>query len=128
MTLTEFLLARIAEREQAIVKVLRDRPHWRVDPEPWEGGTAVLDEEETAVAFVRGDYAAYHIALNDPAHVLAECKAKRGIVEAAGVTGDRADWTMRQTDQSASDAWEHTLRLLALPYTNHPDYQEAWRP
>lgn len=23
---------------------------------------------------------------------------------------------------------ERLLRLLALPYTDHPDYQEAWRP
>ena len=46
--------------------------------------------------------------------VLADCEAKRRIVEVATAHG---------TLQSIE-----ILSLLALPYADHPDYQEDWRP
>jgi hypothetical protein len=58
-----------------------------------------------------------------PSRVLAEVEAKRRIVEEADryspelEYGDNGEW-----------AFEVTLRLLALPYADHPDYDEAWRP
>jgi hypothetical protein len=50
----------------------------------------------------------------DPARVLAECAAKRRIVSFA------ADLTEEGTDD--------LLRLLALPYADHPGYRQEWRP
>jgi hypothetical protein len=51
--------------------------------------------------------------------VLAGCEAKRRIVEV-----NSADtW-------AAAHVWmpAQTLRLLGLPYADHPDYREEWRP
>lgn len=92
-----------------------------------------------------------HIARWDPARVLAECEAKRQIVaEHPEVTvwstgesysGDRIDepeWFCgRCVDTSARQPWTDvdrveypcpTLRLLALPYADHPDYRQEWAP
>ena len=55
--------------------------------------------------------------------ILAECEAKRRIVTEAGdyspelAEGDNGEW-----------AFGTVLRMLALPYANHPDYQPEWRP
>lgn len=59
----------------------------------------------------------------DPADVLADVDAKRGILDEAGryspelEHGDNGEW-----------AFDIVLRLLALPYSDHPDYREEWRP
>ncbi|AMM12338.1 DUF6221 family protein [Streptomyces albidoflavus] len=60
---------------------------------------------------------AAHIARHDPARVLAEVEAKRQIVE-------RYAWLCEHGDTGG--AW--VLPLLALPYADHPDYRDAWRP
>lgn len=56
--------------------------------------------------------------------VKAECDAKRRIVQSLR-SGDPGN-------QWAKEAWcqaeDDVLRLLALPYADHPDYDEAWRP
>lgn len=55
------------------------------------------------------------------ARVLSECEAKRRIVEAA-------TWEMKDGSRVAYELDEDTLRLLALPYADHPDYRDEWRP
>ena len=35
---------------------------------------------------------------------------------------------MQDLDESASVLADGTLRLLALPYADHSDYREEWRP
>ena len=55
----------------------------------------------------------------DPARVLAEVEAKRKLIEQhIGYYGGGDDefWPVQ------------TLRLLALPYADHPEYDESWRP
>jgi hypothetical protein len=83
--------------------------------------------------------AAGHIALNDPAYVLADVGAKRAIVDLHreanyDVQGERTcvrcvspdEWTV--TPLSPEERWPClTLRLLALPYADHPDYDPAWQ-
>jgi hypothetical protein len=102
--LADFLLARIAEDEQRAVGL----------PSFWVTGGRVIF---------------------DPARVLAECEAKRRIVEPwrAGLTepdpfsvslGSEENWRYGIHSQ----AREAILRLLALPYANHPDYRQEWRP
>lgn len=54
-----------------------------------------------------------------PARVLAECEAKRRII----------NWWM--AGREGQPYGHDTMRLLgalALPYADHPDYDEAWRP
>lgn len=65
---------------------------------------------------------AEHIARHDPARVLAEVDAKRQIVD--GVAGADPHGAYITGTFTAWDA----LRLLALPYADHPDYREEWTP
>lgn len=180
----EFLQARIAEDEAAVAAILRQRPTWTAD------NTEVRDAPSLTIAFVRGDYAAEHIARWDPARVLAECESKRRIVEweTTSRASELPEWTpdcggdwclnvgalshepgigafanywpdntvsasvyvdgedvatseivarsSRAECQVFAEQWIRThlvdaspvLRLLALPYADHPDYDESWRP
>jgi hypothetical protein len=104
VTLVDFLLARIAEDEAAA----RDS------------------------RALYGPDSSLYINRHNPARVLAECEAKRRIVELhsrdhectapgdgyAGVFA--ADGTMPSTCS--------TMRALALPFATHPDYREEWKP
>jgi hypothetical protein len=89
MTLTEFLLARIAEDERA------------------------ANADWSNLGY-------------DPARVLAECEAKRRILDlhrSGEVCDPCSGWL--GTDPAADCP---TLRLLALPYADHPDYRAAeWK-
>jgi len=91
---------------------------------------------------------AQHIARWDPARVLAEVDAKRRILALHHATPSPADGpadppvtvcvecgpdthTLWETDpRGARGDWYPcpTLRLLVLPYRDHPDYQPAWVP
>jgi hypothetical protein len=60
-----------------------------------------------------------HIARWDPARVLAECEAKRRIVELHGCYH-----SCRSSDYAGDCP---TMDLVALPYASHPEYREEWR-
>lgn len=113
MTLTEFLLARIAEDEEAAhgaaaaMQSNYGTGSWDVRPDGRLGLGGGLSLGVGPVA--------PHVARHDPARVLAECEAKRRIVEE--VLPIHPDYDPL-----------YVQRLLALPYADHPDYQEAWRP
>ena len=69
-----------------------------------------------------------------PARLLAECQAKRAIINLHDQTGER--WT----GFPRADQQEHycihdqqpapcpTLRVLASVYADHSDYREEWKP
>jgi hypothetical protein len=95
--LTEFLLARIPEDEagareaQALANIYTDPQwHWLV---AHNGGSR------------------WQQTSHDPARVLAECEAKRRIVEWCS---DFMQWP--------------PLYALAAVYADHPDYREEWKP
>lgn len=113
MTLVEFLLAQYAEDEDEARHAL-----------PHSGG----------LAFANDDYGRLLI---DPTRVLRECEAKRLTVElhqphdpredilegckvcCSGRDGYRDEWEI--------DPWPcPTIRALALPFADHPDFDEAW--
>jgi hypothetical protein len=106
MTLVEFLLARIDEDEEAaLVCYGPEFLDWDYVLSEIKQGTGYIDQQECT----------YRHALRwDPARVLAECETKRRIV--LGDHPDNEYW-----------AYDSILRVLALPYANHPDYDEAWR-
>jgi hypothetical protein len=113
--LTEFLLARIAEDEEdaKTSHVLGCRRF----SEPYP--------DVCTCAQVKPTYRW------NPARVLAECEAKRLIVEAHHANDDYDAGGNRFVDGCAEceGVWPClTLRLLALPYADHPDYDGAWRP
>jgi hypothetical protein len=70
-----------------------------------------------------GDHRILHMFRWSPARVLADCEAKRRIVEdyLAQLNSHRSGWDARTPR-------DLPLRALALPYSDHPDYQDEWRP
>ena len=136
LTLADFLLARIAEDEKAArdcakvypgewdlydrghsAKVQADGPTFRI--------VAEFEDQDEAMAqglVWLGD-ALTHIQRNSPARVLAECEAKRQLIE--GFQRHVRDYRHGYTS-AQPPSW--VLRRLVLPYVDHPDYREEWRP
>lgn len=144
--LAEFLLARIAER-----RALAEAAGRGEDPPAWNGSFLGTDGEVTTwrgdpvakyadadevAAYPLDIHVAMFISYNDPAYVLAECDANRRIVgEHTQRTTDYADAPAEQScgrcgkyDEDPVPYPCPTLRLLALPYADHADYREEWRP
>jgi hypothetical protein len=94
MTLADFLLARIADDE----RLARAAKATEDDHDSIFGGSPTADH--------------HHYRRHTPDRVLAECDAKRRIVESfKGVP-----------------LFAQVLRLLALSHADHPDYDQGWRP
>lgn len=146
--LIAFLKARLDETE----RLAELQPPW-----PWklnaEGDEIWADDEElvaSAYALSGGQQraTAAWIVRHDPAHVLADIEAKRAIIDLHQITATREDnypfnpFTGERNkdefdvscsvcgwvDHDDRDSACTTLRLLALPFASHPDYQESWRP
>jgi hypothetical protein len=146
-TLAEFLLACIA-KDEAIARTATAGP-WTVD----EQGCCVASEAEGIIIETHGfDTAASHAAHWEPVRVLAECEAKRRIVEfhspsrhPLNLLADRRPdrYSQKREDLGLvceecsghddpyidQEPWPcRTLAALALPYADHSDYREEWRP
>lgn len=98
--LTDFLLARIEEEER--------------------GARGLVAQYDSLVAGLRSTRLTMyllgpHFGRWAPARVLTECASKRQIVELHSTPEER------RTGQPCT-----TLRLLALPYAEHPDYRVEW--
>lgn len=127
--LAGFMLARIAEDEE----VARGAAGVPWETMRWPGGSQVLVAASAIrnekwrlgklghVATVEHTHDVDHIARHDPARVLAECDAKRRIVEQYIDAVKGRKW-------ATCTALERVLPVLALPYADHPDYREEWRP
>jgi hypothetical protein len=98
VTLAEFLLARVADD----ARWGRDRQH-----------------EDFRKHRIRSRRA--HLAPDDPIRVLADSAGKRRIVE-------ECDPDRNAAAVAASGLADRVLRELALPYADHADYREEWRP
>lgn len=117
MTLTAFLLARIAEDEAVARKAQRGYQHVFGIPHYFTANG------DTSVAM-------------NPRVALVECEAKRRIVEmhAAYQTPQVMSYgtitacaECGSVDDSPMEWPCPTLRALATVYADHPDYREEWR-
>jgi hypothetical protein len=133
MTLTEFLLARIAE-DEAVAR--QTNPHRYDEIDDWDAQT---DAEDRWGRQPHGQQCGWGLGegLSDkckcgyPARVLVECEAKRRIVdyrEQCERDRDEAPREARDLFAARLLAFDATLRALALPYAGHPGYDEKWRP
>jgi len=108
-----------------------------------------LDEDERTARIVNADptsdcwfdcagdgHGDHHLRWN-PARVLAEVDAKRRILDehAPFSQPQKMAWgeiiacsTCGSVDDSPTEWPCSTVRLMALPYADHPDYREEWRP
>lgn len=110
-SLTDFLLARISEDEAAALAALP----WDHDKvESWIDAELPTRQQEA------------HLLRYSPARVLAECEAKRRLVDfltrQSGLIYESEDDLANYLDPDTG------LELLSLPYADHPDYREVWRP
>ena len=150
-SLTDFLLARVAEDEAAARAA--SPGGWRFgDVESVAGGT--LYDESRRIADIayeqatdhdgsivrhllapEADANGEHIARHDPARVLAECEAKRRIVERHTIDcypGDEGDEYV--CDHCRAQGWHPAdvlcpdLLDLASVYADRPGYRAEWRP
>lgn len=98
MTLADFLLARIDEDERQTRATCRAV----AEDEAWR------DDPPTGEPSPR---------------IVAEWDAKRQLIA----------WLQRLDDRATDNNWwtietTEALAILALPYADHPDYREEWRP
>jgi hypothetical protein len=98
----DFLRTRYAE-ERAEAAKQPDGDDYPLSP--WE-----IRWEET------GDWNGYSYLRITKARLLADLDAKERIIEDTWGGPDH------------EEMWAHHLRLLALPYADHPDYRKEWRP
>jgi hypothetical protein len=142
MTLVEFLRARLAEDEAAAGA--GDRWRW-IDPGHPRIKQALVNADGRWVLPVALSDAypsvadAEHIAAHDPARVLAEVAVKRQILdmcaEVIAAHPDADDWpaararagVLRAVGGDHMSLAEDVIAALALPYADHPSFQEEWR-
>lgn len=131
VTLTEFLLARIEEDELKALSIFAPA----IQANQWirglfmhTDGTVEFTDHEGTYTLTPEEWDETARRYADP-RLLAECEVKRRIVELCAplVTPDRLAWAATDRDPSPHLA-DDALRLLALPYAEHPDYREEWRP
>jgi hypothetical protein len=136
--LTTFLRARLDEDEQTARAAAEELgADWYYDDGfvlARREGDQVVTGSQDFLERERGE----HIARHDPARVLADVEAKRQIIEQhkpATVSylpsrerGCVTCSTAQTWDAQANEANCQTLCLLALPYADHPDYRDEWRP
>ncbi len=120
-TLTDFLLARFSEDEAAA-----------------HTESARIDARYASVRGASLAFTDWDLGPGNPARVLADCKAKRQIVELHAddqpncMGGYReglmhGDIIRSVRLNGAPIGYCDTLLALAAIYADHPDYQEAWR-
>lgn len=120
MTITEFLLARIAEDEAHATRV----------PTDW-----LYPEDYPALEMT--EIGPGHTLIVSPTRVLAECQAKRAIIARHSEVSDDGSPDPVPWDVTCSGGdydiirYPETcpeLRFLAAVYADHPDYREEWKP
>jgi hypothetical protein len=115
MTITEFLLARIAEDEQRAASAGHGCGYLL-----HEHNAGWVEVDLPAEHNVRPSYELRFIREHSPDRVLAECEAKRRIVADRPLPiGHFWDGQRAQHDNA--------LRFLASVYADHPDYRDEWR-
>lgn len=133
--LVQFLRTRLDEDEQ-IARAATSGP-WSVDSETYAEAINAADGVQVVAGGRWGGEAsvfestedALHIARHDPARVLRDIEAKRAVISRY----ERAMENRRaHPDDLASAgaflALHGAVRLLTVPYADHPDYREQWRP
>jgi Family of unknown function (DUF6221) len=139
MTIVEFLEQRVAEDEAVAM---------RASPGPWTygdiesvAGGSLYDTDQMIASILwdnddtrpirrpiyerEADANGAYMASHDPVRVLAECAAKRRIMEAFEYREERAG----ESNVTAAHATGllMALRMLVVVYSGHTDYRPEWR-
>jgi hypothetical protein len=126
LTITEFLLARIAEDEEsANERVVGDSPFGE---EVWfSEGRIYADRGKIDVTEQWHEWVQAHPLSERSKRTLAECDAKRRIV--ADLRHMEFNDPLRRGDywRGQKDAARNAAVAIASVYADHPDYREEWR-
>jgi|GEM_PF-1634836 len=146
--LVAFLRERLAE-DEAVARAVIEPPEWHTgpgdDPEwtdeelvcmwPPEFHTPYEEDKHWRGLTVPGPALAAHIARQDPARVLAEVQAKRGMLDLHVLAEqDYGDGFVTELcmvcDPEEPEPFYpcRTLRHLAAVYADHPEYRPEWAP
>lgn len=121
-TITEFLLARIAE-DEAVARAALPVPD--LESPRWLPANL-----KRRFGFISG-YEVDHMARHDPARILAECAAKLAIIEHAdkvnALEPEFTDYVWQGAlEMNTPKLGDQILRTLASVYADHPGYQQEW--
>lgn len=114
MSITDFLNARISE-DEAMARDAYDHDAWELSADD-DGDSWVIARDRTGEGWrvaMAPPAPAIHMVNWDPARVLAECAAKRAIVE--------------DVTHSDEDTRDYVIRTLAAVYADHDEYRDEWR-
>lgn len=131
MTLTEFLLARIAEDEVVaryeVVHMKADdpnRPTYHDGSMIGQYGRVKMSKDEYA-DFLR---ATFPTTIETPnLRLWVECEAKRLLIQRAESLVEYVNGTREDSTHTYERTLTRLLAPLALPYVNHPDYLPEWK-
>ncbi|MER6380533.1 DUF6221 family protein [Streptomyces sp. NPDC001250] len=132
-TLERFLRARYEEEERVARDAIAGAPGavWGVMADDIEQVLTSQDRGTThtpMVQFGAPDPVRLltHVARHDPARVLRELDAKQVLLAEHRTRNDGGCRTCREEAGLPSPCT--TLRLLAVPFADHPGYDDSWRP
>ena len=142
--LAAFLRARLDEDERFAAR-LGDRRFTLVPIDPHAGPVDgqqrgmvdVVTAEDGSIALFRHPMFAEHFTRQGPARVLRDIEARRALVFEHADEGGDCRVCARPSNETNELGYAfheplpypcRTVRLLALPYADHPDYREEWRP
>jgi hypothetical protein len=144
--LIAFLNEQMASRKAMAVQAKRALDEWQRGndcDDRWR-----LDEDGISIN-IKGEYVcvgtevAVFLAFNDPDAVLADVEAKRLLLEGhepkrmptEQEPGNPSVWiygiccAAEEDDEGGYELWPcRHVRLLAMPFADHPDYREEWKP
>jgi hypothetical protein len=120
--LADFLRACYLEiRQQAVAATTYASATWTT---PF---SATLDTGDDTINLGDREVAA-HVILHDPAHVIADIDAKLAVLDHYAKLVHYAEVGRHLEYDLAEGAASVTLKLLAAPYREHPDYKVEWAP
>lgn len=119
-SVVEFLLERVTEDEEE-ARAAATAERWAYvgygEFGPFVSGAGV-ETEDSSEGVSRAEFIASH----HPGRVLAECAAMRRMLALLDEVNDEG------IPRLTVYLREMMPRLLALPYSDHPDYRPEWRP
>lgn len=110
--------------------------------ERWAGTLRILDEAERTMTLTdfllariaEDEIVGHHLAQYGPrrakrsTRMLAECEAKRRIVETATASREAGVYTAVPMVVGMANGLDVAISILATAYADHPDYRAEWRP
>lgn len=127
--LSTFLNARVNDRQAVIMRVVNKRDHG----ESLDRTEFKVHTEMRLRGLGQVELEVINQMVNEVEAIRRICQEHRTTVseKVPGFAMHGSDFwceTCHVPSDSAGSTWCLTLRLLALPYADHPDYQKDWRP